>query len=100
MNTFLKLVGGIAVGVIVLSVLYGILHVFLSFAVAGVFLIIFGVVCLLAVVGLIALVRGLVGRGLPSANLPSRKANAVKRGVDKAIDQKLRDLERKLGPRP
>lgn len=52
MNTFFKLVGGIAVGVIVLSVLYGILHVLISFAVAGVFLVIFGVVCLLAVVGI------------------------------------------------
>ena len=98
MKSFLKLVGGIAVGIIVLSVLYGILHALLSFAVAGAFLLVVGVVCLLAVVGLFALARGLIGRSLPSSKLPGRNTNPIKR-VDKTADKTLRELERRLGPR-
>ena len=98
MSSFLKLVGGIALGVIALSVLYGILHALLSFAVAGVFLLIIGVVCLLAVVGLATLARGLLERKASSVKLPGRGANPPKR-VGKTAEQALRDLERRLGPR-
>lgn len=99
MNTFFKLVGGIAVGVIMLGVLYGILHALLSFAVAGVFLFVFGVVCFLALVGAVALLRSFVGQSLPSSKLPVGKVRSVKR-ADKSVDQTLRELEQKIGPRP
>ena len=99
MNIFFKLVGGIAISVIALGVLYGILHALLSFAVAGVFLIVFGIVCCLALVGVVTLLRGMIGCRLPSSKLPFGKVGPNKQ-VDRTVDKTLREMERKIGPRP
>lgn len=97
MKTFLKIVGGLALGFVVFEVLIGLLHALFAVAVVGVSLFVFGAICILAVLGLLFLIGGLVSRAWPADTRLSDVKLARRR--HRRADHDLRELERKMGPK-